>query len=177
MNFELRSTSELVAGRTAAYVLSSGVSVPVCLSQAPLAEAIDAVLLRRPEDLEVLARLPEFAALHRLLESHDEAVRLAERKGDLLAAMNLRVAMIATWGQWICASCSSTSGLIGLAQVRVQGNDRFKNIAGVWRHTATKITRMHKTVAQPRGQTTVLRVLTTDAPSRTVRFRASRTQR
>ncbi|MBK5539802.1 hypothetical protein JFV28_02100 [Pseudomonas sp. TH05] len=88
MNFELRSTSELVAGRTAAYVLSSGVSVPVCLSQAPLAEAIDAVLLRRPEDLEVLARLPEFAALHRLLESHDEAVRLAERKGDLLAAMS-----------------------------------------------------------------------------------------
>jgi FkbM family methyltransferase len=88
MTIELQSTSELVAGRTDTLMLSSGVSVPVRLSQAPLAEAVDAVLLRRPEDLTVLARLPEFPALHRLLEGHDEAARLAEHKRDLLAAMS-----------------------------------------------------------------------------------------
>lgn len=88
MTIELQSTSELLSGRTDTRVLSSGVSVPVRLSQAPLAEAFDAVLLRRPEDLAVLARLPDFPALHRLLEGHDEAARLAEHKRELLALMS-----------------------------------------------------------------------------------------
>lgn len=87
MDFELQSTHELVAGRTDNVLLSSGMSVPVRLSQALLAEATDAVLLRCADDLNVLARLPEFPALHRLLEGRDESLRLEHLKHDLLEAM------------------------------------------------------------------------------------------
>lgn len=88
MTIELQSARELVAGRNEILVLSSGVSVPVRLSQAPLAEATDTVLLRSAKDLSVLATLPDYPAMHRLLERHDEVARLAARKQDLLASMS-----------------------------------------------------------------------------------------
>lgn len=87
MAIQLQTAGELVPGRTDRVVLSSGISIPVRLSQAPFAEATDAVLLRCIDDLSVLARLPEFPAMHRLVEGHDESLRLEHLKRDLLVTM------------------------------------------------------------------------------------------
>lgn len=124
MKFELQSTSQWVAGRTQTLLLSSGVSVPVRLSQAPLSEAVDAVLLRGPEDLEVLARLPEFPALHRLLEGHDEAARLAEHKRGLLAAMSKGIHVFGA--HRIGQSIVNDARRVGIAVAGLLDNDQAK---------------------------------------------------
>lgn len=124
MTVELQSISELVAGRTDTLVLSTGVSVAVRLSQAPLEEAVDAVLLRRPEDLHVLARLPEFPALHRLLEGQGDASRLARHKQELLASMSNGIHVFGA--HRIGQSVVNDARRLGIAVLSMLDNDSAK---------------------------------------------------
>lgn len=56
-------------GKTFVFQLSSGGTLPVCWSQAPLQEAQDAVLIDRPERLAVLRRLEDYPHVRALLDA------------------------------------------------------------------------------------------------------------
>lgn len=67
--FTLTDASYIEEGRTFTFQLSVDCSLPVRWSAAPLREAKDAVLIDRPERLDVLQRLDEYPHVRRLLDA------------------------------------------------------------------------------------------------------------
>ena len=84
MNFSLASgRRDLHVGIADALLLADGTSIPVRLSDEPLANATDTVLVRCVEDLATLARLSDFPNVANLLRAEKQLQWLAERKAEL----------------------------------------------------------------------------------------------
>lgn len=89
MSYSLASgRSELLVGIDDALLLPGGVSIPVRLSDEPLANATDAVLVRASADLATLARLPEFSHVAGLLRAEQQLQWLAKRKAELVERLS-----------------------------------------------------------------------------------------
>jgi FkbM family methyltransferase len=86
MSFKLVSgNTALASGHSDALLLPGGGSIPVRMSDEPLASVVDAVLVRSNDELEVLARLQQYPHVYDLLEGKRLLSFLSQRKAQMQA--------------------------------------------------------------------------------------------